>query len=114
MPRYAIIGVIQLLCLQNESIQRDKYDKFPMHLKNDASFPSGNRHDGTEAITREKNESGLCLRSDWQLQLETDLESDGDHGGGWRYTSIKCSHTFSQVPTVIISPFTQFTDRAEM
>lgn len=33
MPRYAIIAVIQLLCSQNESIQNDKYDKFPMHLK---------------------------------------------------------------------------------
>lgn len=33
MPRYAIIAVIQLLCSQNESIQNDKYEKFPMHLK---------------------------------------------------------------------------------
>lgn len=35
--------------------------KFPMHLKNDASFPSGNRHDGTKATARQKKNYGLCL-----------------------------------------------------
>lgn len=57
---YAIMGVIQLLCLQNESIQRDK---FPMHLKNDASFPSGHKHDGAEleAVSREKKTNLVCV-----------------------------------------------------
>lgn len=60
MPRYAIMGVIQLLCLQNESIQRDKYDKFPMHLKNYASFPLETDMIGLKPL-REKKTNLVCV-----------------------------------------------------